>query len=302
LFKRNITTINFEGSEIRFLVVRDGKVHSWRTKKIPPELMNQGLIQNPGSVGKIIQTTLKELKAPKRVMVTSVTGQRSVHRIMRIPNIQDKLLEETIRRKAKQELAIPVDEADLSWRIIDRANNQIVLYLLAIPKAIIDRHVETLRAAKIKPKIMDIKPLALQRVVNKRTSIIVNLESFSMSVIIVVNHIPILVRTIPLETGNLTNEAKIDLLSQELARTVKYYNESNKSNPLPQKTAIYLTGELFDYPRLELRLEEGPNLAERLRSRTPYNITLPKPPLEIPPKLSTAKYAVNLGLALKNTR
>ncbi len=37
-----------------------------------------------------------------------------------------------------------------------------------------------------------------------------------MGVIIVVNLIPILVRTIPLETGDLTDEAKIDLLSQEL--------------------------------------------------------------------------------------
>jgi len=302
LFKRKITTISFEGNEIRFLVVRGGKAHSWRAKTIPPELMNQGLIQNPGSVGKIIQTTLKEIKAPKRIMVTSVTGQRSVHRIMRIPNIQDKLLEETIRRKAKQELAIPVDEADLSWRIITRANNQIVLYVLAVPNAIIDRQVETLRAAKIKPKIMDIKPLALQRVVNKKTTIIVNLESFSMGVIIVVNHIPILVRTIPLETGNLTDEAKIDLLGQELARTVKYYNESNKNNRLPEETVVYLTGELFDYPRLESRLDESPNLAERFSSKTPYKISLPKPPLETPPKLSVAKYAVNLGLALKNTK
>jgi Tfp pilus assembly PilM family ATPase len=302
LFKRNITTINFEGTEIRFLIVRDEKVHSWRTKEIPPELMNQGLIQNPDAVGKIIQNTLKELKAPKRRVVTSATGQRSVHRIMRIPNIQDKLLEETIRRKAKQELAIPVDEADLSWRIITRTSNQIVLYLLAVPHAIIDGQVETLRAAKIKPKIMDIKPLALQRVVNKKTAIIVNLESFSMGVIIVVNHIPLLVRTIPLETGNLTDEAKIDLLSQELARTVKYYNESNKSNRLPEETVVYLTGEIFDYPRLESRLEESPNLAERLEARTPYKISLPEPPLEIPPELSVAKYAVNLGLALKNTK
>ena len=302
MFKRKITTINFEGSEIRFLVIQGEKVHSWRTKEIPPELMNQGLIHNPDSVGKIIQTTLKEIKAPKRIVVTSVTGQRSVHRIMRIPNIQDKLLEETIRRKAKQELAIPVDEADLSWRIITKANNQIVLYLLAVPNAIIDRQVETLRAAKIKPKIMDIKPLALQRVVDEKTTIIVNLESFSMGVIIVVNHIPILVRTIPLETGNLTDEAKIDLLGQELARTVKYYNESNKSNRLPEETVVYLTGELFEYSRLESRLEESPNLAERLGSRTPYKISLPKPPLEIPPKLSIAKYAVNLGLALKNTK
>ena len=264
--------------------------------------MNQGLIQNPGAVGKIVQNTLKELKAPKRRVITSVTGHRSVHRIMRIPNIQDKLLEETIRRKSKQEFAIPVEEADLSWRIITRDNNQIVLYVLAVPTGIIDGQIETLRAAKVKPKLMDIKPLALQRLVNKKTFIVVNLESFSMGVIIVVNHIPILVRTIPLETGDLTNEAKIDLLSQELARTVKYYNESNKSNRLPEKTAVYLTGELFDYPRLESRLEEGSNLAERLRLRTPYNIALPKPSLEIPPKLSVAKFAVNLGLALKNTK
>lgn len=264
--------------------------------------MNQGLIQNPGAVGKIIQTTLEEIKGPRRRVVTSVTGQRSVHRIMRIPNIQDKLLEETIRRKAKQEFAIPVDEADLSWRVINRANNQIVLYVLAVPNTIIDGQVEVLRAAKIKPKIMDIKPLALQRVVNKKTSIIVNLESFSMGVIIVVNHIPILVRTIPLETGDLTDEAKIDLLSQELARTVKYYNESNKKNRLPEETVVYLTGELFDYPRLESQLEESPNLTERLGSRTPYKISLPEPPLEIPPELSVAKYAVNLGLALKNTK
>jgi len=302
LFKRKITTINFEGNEIRFLVVQGEKAHSWRTKKIPPELMNQGLIHNPSTVGKIVQTTLKEIKAPKRVVVTSVTGQRSVHRIMRIPNIQEKLLEETIRRKAKQEFAIPVEEADLSWQVITRANNQIILYVLAVPNRIIDGQVETLRTAKIKPKIMDIKPLALQRLVNKKTAIIVNLESFSMGVIIVVNHIPLLVRTIPLETGNLTDEAKIDLLSQELARTVKYYNESNKSNRLPDETVVYLTGELFDYPRLESRLEESPNLADRLQSRTPYKISLPKPPLEIPPKLSVAKYAVNLGLALKNTK
>lgn len=302
MFKRKLTTINFEGNEIRFLVVQGEKVHSWRTNNIPPELMNQGLIQNPGEVGKIIQTTLEEIKGPRRRVVTSVTGQRSVHRIMRIPNIQDKLLEETIRRKAKQEFAIPVDEADLSWRVINRANNQIVLYVLAVPNTIIDGQVEVLRAAKIKPKIMDIKPLALQRVVNKKTSIIVNLESFCMGVIIVVNHIPILVRTIPLETGDLTDEAKIDLLSQELARTVKYYNESNKKNRLPEETVVYLTGELFDYPRLESQLEESPNLTERLGSRTPYKISLPEPPLEIPPELSVAKYAVNLGLALKNTK
>ena len=264
--------------------------------------MAQGLIHDPATIANIIQSTLRKLKAPKRNVITSVTGQRSVHRIMRIPNIHDNLLEETINRKAKQEFAIPIDETDISWRILGRSDNQIVLYVLAIPNHIIDQQVKALRAAKIKPKLMDIKPLALQRVVNQETAIIVNLESYSLGVIIIVNHIPILVRTVPLETGDLTAEAKADLLSQELARTVKYYNESNKNNRLPEETIIYISGNLFEIRQLEARLEETTNLTNRLQERTPYTVRLPIPPFSIPPQLPVAKYAVNLGLALKSRK
>jgi hypothetical protein len=176
----------------------------------------------------------------------------------------------------------------------------LILYVLAVPKAIVDSQVASLKAAKIKPKILDIKPLALQRMVNQETSIIVNLESFSLDVIIIINHIPILVRSVPLETGNLSEEAKLDLLSQELGRTVKYYNESNKSNRLAEETVIYLTGELFDRSQISSRLEEKPDLGERLKSRTPFNVRYPKEPYPVPKNLSVPKYAVNLGLALKS--
>ena len=302
MFKRKKTTLSFEGNEIRFLIVKGEKVLSWATRKFPLEQMSQGLVRNTNTIGEVIQSTLKEIKAPRKNVVTSITGRRSVHRIMRIPNIQEKLLEETIHRKAKQEFAIPLEETDLSWRIINKNNTQIILYVLAVPNLIIDNQVEILRAAKIKSKVMDIKPLALQRFINQNTSIIVNLESYSMGVIIVVNHIPILVRTIPLDPGNLTDEAKVDLLSQELARTSKFYNESNKNNRLPEDTIVYLTGKLFDIPQIDSRLEEGPNLVERLQSRTSFTVKLPKPSLEIPEHFPIARFAVNLGLALKKSK
>ena len=302
MFKRKKTTLSFEGNEIRFLVLKGEKVQSWETREFPTDQMSQGLVQNTDAISTVIQSTLKEIKAPRKNVVTSITGQRSVHRIMRIPNIHKNLLEETIRRKAKQEFAIPIEETDLSWQIITKNDNQIILYVLAVPNVIIDNQVEVLQAANIKTKLMDIKPLALQRLVNQKTSIIVNLESYSMGVIIIMNHIPILVRTIPLESGNLTAEAKVDLLSQELARTSKYYNESNKNNRLPEDTIVYLTGKLFDIPQLDLRLEEGPNLVERLQSRTPYTVQLPKPSLVIPENFPVASYAVNMGLALKKSR
>jgi hypothetical protein len=233
-------------------------------------------------------------------VITSITGQRSVHRILRIPTIPDKLLDETIRRKAKQEFAIPLDETDIHWRILSRSSSQMLLYVLAVPRVVIDAQVEALRAAKIKPRVLDIKPLALQRLVNQATSIIVNLESFSLGVIITVNHIPILVRSVPLEAGDLTEEAKLDLLNQELARTVKYYNESNKTNRLPEETKVYMTGELFDYSAVTNRLEEDTDLRERLNSRTPYTVQYPKWPYPTPKNFSIAKYAANLGLALKS--
>jgi hypothetical protein len=264
--------------------------------------MKQGLIQDPVGVSEVLLQIFNELKATKGNVISSITGQGSVHRIMTIPNIQDNLLEETIQRKAKQEFALPINETDLTWRVISRVNNQITLFVLAIPKVIIDRLVETFQAAKIKNRILDIKPLALIHFVNRETSMIVNLESYSMSVIIVVNHIPILVRTIPLESGRLTDEAKVDLLGQELTRTVKFYNESNKSNPLPENTIITLTGGLFDFRRHEDHVSNNPNLAVRLKTRTPYQVELPAPPENRPAKLPVAKYAVNLGLALKATK
>jgi hypothetical protein len=302
LFNKKRTTINFEGNEIRFLVLRGKNILAWQTRKLPPDQMSQGFIHNPKAVGNVVKTGIKEIKGSKKNLVTCVSGQRAVHRIMRLPDIPDKLLAETIERKARQEFAIPIEDTDLSWRIISRSDKQILLYVLAVPKIVIDTQVETLREAKIKPRVMGIKALALQRIVNQANALIVNLEEFSMDVIILVNHIPVLIRSIPLNTGDLTGEAKVDLLGQELARTTKYYNESNKKNRLAEDTPLYLSGALFSSTDLDARLEDRTNLIERFQLRTPYPLRPPKPNLDLPEKFPLLRYAVNLGLALKNNK
>ena len=302
MFKRKRTSINFEGNEIRALVTRGNKVIAWQTQKLPLEETGQGLISDTSAAAEAVLAMIKDTQGSKRNLVTCISGQRAVHRVMRVPEIPERMLEETIERKVRQEFAIPVDETDLFWRIITRVDNQILLYVLAVPRVIIDQHVEILAKAKIKPRVMEIKALALQRLVNQSTALIVNLEESSMEVIIVINHIPLLVRTIPLDSGNLTGEAKVDLLSQELARTVKYYNESNKKNRLPDDTPIFLSGALFSAKSVEARLNEESNLIERFRTRTPYPLKAPKPTLDLPEKFPLLRYAVNLGLAIKTSK
>ena len=264
-----------------------------------PEEMSQGLVHNPKAVSNVIKASLLELKASRRNVISAVPGNRSVHRIIRIPVIPEKMLAETIERKARQEFAIPIEESDLSWQVIAQRDNHLILYVLSVPNQIINQQVAALKGAGIRPRVMDIKPLALSRLTDEETSIIVNLEEHSMDVIIIVNHIPILVRSIPLDSGDLTGEAKTDLLSQELARTAKYYNESHKTNRLPEDTPIYVSGAMFADGGIESRMDDAQTLIERLGTRTPYPLKSPSCELELPTTFSILKYATNLGLAVK---
>lgn len=302
MFKKKITTIVFEGNEIRALTVSGNKVAGWQTRSLNPELMSQGVIHKPEAASAAIKTLLEELHASRRNVISAVSGSRSVHRIIRVPAIADKLLAETIERKARQEFAIPIEETDLSWQVITQRDKHLVIYVLAVPHQIINQQVAALKGAGIRPKVMDIKPLALSRVTGQETSIVVSLEDHSMDVIIIVNHIPMLVRSIPLESGNLTGEAKTDLLSQELARTTKYYNESHKTSRLPEDTPVIITGALFSSSRVESRLDDDPSLIERLSIRVPYPLKPPSTDLELPEKFPLLRYAANLGLAVKKSK
>ena len=187
---RKIVTLDFDGRDIRLLVVRGKRPLRWSTVSVSPELMNQGVIQESERMGAGLARFLSVHKASRRRVVTSVTGHRSVSRLLALPEINPDLLDDAIRRKAKQEMPLPLDETYLSWDVVRQEGDQILVYALAVPRLVIDRQVETLRAAKIKPGVMDLKPLALIRAVDQSNAVIVNLEEQGIGVIIVVGGVP----------------------------------------------------------------------------------------------------------------
>ena len=295
MFSRTITTLNFEGNTVRILTGKGDQVLSWDSLSFPDKHMTQGLIHKPDAVSERLKQWLDEHEGGRRVY-TSVTDQRSVHRMLTLPAIDEKLLDETIQRKAKQEFALPIEDVDLSWEIVDHSSNQYRIYVLAVPKQIIDRQMETIQLANLKIQAMRSKSLALIKAANHPQALIINLEPYSMAVIIVVDGIPVIVRTVPLESGDLPREAKLDLLQQELTRTTKFYNESNKQNRLPEDTPLFPTGSLFEPLPVEERLMDRPSLTDRLKARTPYPVRGYQPALAIPPKMRLMQFAVNMGL------
>lgn len=289
MFGRKIVTLDFDGRDIRLLVVRGKRALRWSTVSVSPELMQQGLIQESERMGAGLARFLSVHKASRRGVVSSVTGHRSVSRLLTLPELKPDLLEDAVRRKAKQEMPLPLDETYLSWEVIRQEEEKILVYALAVPRLVIDRQVETLRAAKIKPSVMDLKPLALIRAVHQPDGIIVNLEEQGIGVIIVIDGVPVIVRSMPQGDGKPNAAAAIDRLSLELTRTVQFYNDSHRENPLDPRMTVFLTGAVFDDPKM----------VELLNSKVSFPIQLPQPPMRLPEGFPVATYAANLGLAMK---
>jgi len=289
LFGRKIVTLDFDGRDIRLLVVRGKRVLRWSTVSVSPELMDQGVIQESERMGAGLARFLSMNKASRRRVVTSVTGHRSVSRLLTLPEIKADLLDDAVRRKAKQEMPLPLDETYLSWEIVRQEGDQILVYALAVPRLVIDRQVEAMRAAKIKPSVMDLKPLALIRAVHQSNAIIVNLEEQGIGVIIVVEGVPVIVRSMPQGDGKPNAAAAVDRLSLELTRTVQFHNDSNRDHPLGPRTPVFVTGAPFDDPKM----------IELLKSKVSFHIQTPQPPMRLPEGFPVATYAANLGLAMK---
>jgi type IV pilus assembly protein PilM len=287
--RRISITLDFDGRDVRLLVVKGRQVRTWATLTVPRELMHQGLINEPREMAKILARFMAKQDVGRSKVITSVTGYRSVTRIFRLPDVKPNLLDETVRRKAKQEMPLPIDETYLSWELVNAENNHMRVFALAVPRIIIDRQVETLKLARLRPRVMDLRPLSLARCIYQENSIIINLEEQNLGVIVVEGGMPIIIRNVP-RAGDQQDVRKIvERLPRELLRTIQFYNDNYREEALDPKSTVFATGAAFS----------NPEIANHVASNISHKLTWPKPPLTYPPDFPITTYSANVGLALK---
>lgn len=289
MFDHEMTTLNIEEHEIRLLVVGRDKVGKWASAPLTTGLISEGLIRDPAAVGSAIRELFASQKVSKRRVVTSLTGLRSISRVVTIPQVKPSQLESVVLREAKREMPISLDEIYLFWKVLGKRGDKQGVYILGVPQEVIDGQVEALRQAGIKPRAMDLKPLALVRAVNRKNAIITNLENSTLDVIIVLEDVPVIVRTVALGKESPTPGKKRDRLVEELSRTIKFYNDSHREAGLHPGICVYPSGALAEEPRFR----------ETLQATTEHPVIAPQSPLGCPDDLPVGRFLVNMGLALK---
>lgn len=289
IFQRNTLSLNFESDRLRLLISNGGEIKSWDQRELPAGLLEGGSVQRVESLGEYLSDLFSEAELPKGRIMAAVSAHRSIFRTLTLPPIEDSLLRDAIRRKLRQDIPMPGQELDLSYDVISRDESGVRVFVVATPRAVIDRHIQAFRAAGLRLRVMDASPLTLVRSANLARTIVGNMETSSLTVVIVDEGLPAVVRTVPLGAQVSSPDARLDLFVQEVERTTKYFNQSHKENPILPSSSLIVSGSYFAQPEYR----------DQLSGRTGYQVGLPEPPLALPEDFPVAEFSVNLGLALK---
>ena len=258
---------------------------------LEPGVVKDGAILDEAAAVSSIKELFQTEQVKARKVITGLSGRHCLSRLITLPRLSKSLLAEAIRREAERLLPVPLEDLYLSWQTITSGKDEVQVFLIAFPRNAADALTKTLRQAGIDPYLIDIKPLALARVVDKATAIVVDVQPTDLDIVVIVDRIPQLIRTVSLPGDAQSQHKKMAVVIEELDRTIKFYNSSHEQNPLDPDMPVFVSGELVK------ESEDGATLAGKLKA---FAIPLSSP-LKYHRAIPPSRYMVNVGLVLKET-
>jgi len=289
---KRVVTLEIETSIIRIMETSGGKVIKWASLSLDPTVIEGGVISDPQILSAAVKQVITSSGIGAKDVIASVSGLYSVNRILTVAN-QPKgaSTQEAVLEAAKETIPLASDEIYLSWQTIAANEDGQSVLVVGVPRDVLDAEVQALKAVGINPYLLELKTMALARAVNKEQALILNVESSSFDIVVAVNGVPEVMRTIAWNQEGLTVEDKVERLAVDLELTVGFYNSHHPGDPLDPATPLSITGQM----------SSDLALIEEMRARVEYPIEPLAPSLECPAHLPISQYAVNIGLALKGT-
>ena len=287
---KQVTTLFIEDTALRLLVGRGKQVEKWASLPLEPGLVQHGLIQDNIQIADKIKELFRLTKVNSRRVAIGLSEPGSLYRIVTLPKLPDAILPEAIKREAERVIPLSLDEVYLIHQVIETKAQEMTLFLAAVSRAAVDNAIKSMQLAGLKPYLMDLVPLALCRVVEQPTAIVVSLRSSNFEIAVMVDRVPQVIRSLSLPGEAESLVDKLPTISEELDRTITFYNSSHTERPLDSNTPVFVDGDLVQAP------ESWPSLAGTLGS------TVSPIPNVIQPiaDFDASQFTVNIGLVFKD--
>ncbi len=289
-----IVTLDIDGDGIKLLEIRGDVIRKWAHVAIAPNRADEEEILNRQSLRDAVKQLIGSSGTKLGRVSASISGLYSISRILPMPAVPSETnTQEFVRDVVGGVMPVSMDKMYLSWQILANADSEGDGKMLAIgiPRIALDSEVGALRALGVHPRILELRAIALARAVNRKQAVIINMEPSSIDIVIVVDDVPEIMRTIAWQPGGLAVEDKVEQVAANLGLTVDFYNTHHFETSIDMNTPLFFTGQMSG--DLEL--------TDKLRDRLGYPVESLTPQFKYPPDLPVSQYAVNIGLALRGT-
>lgn len=242
----------------------DYRISRFASTLTPPEIVREGLLTDPESVGAAVRELLDSSgfggKGPAPVANIGIPGQSVVIRLMPVPKgMPNEELKDVVKQEAINNLPFPIEEANLDWARVpgisrtdpDGVEREDVL-LGAIQKVIVDGYWRMAEVAKVQVGKLEISSLAAVRSLafsgqlgrDGALSLVVNIRQEATDITLVNKCVPLFSRSIFLG---------VETIIESMQRAI---------NATPEEAKTMLPKiQLLGVPTVEPRLRQAAQVA-----------------------------------------
>jgi type IV pilus assembly protein PilM len=286
---KKITTLYISDTNIRLMVSRGRRIVKLADAQMDMNLTDISVNVREAELVAKIKRLFKSHNISAKKVIVGLSGLHCLSRPTVLPELPRTMIDEAMVREAKRVLPVPPEQLYISWQVTSTGEGKMQAFMVAIPRHIADTALSVLRQIGVKPYLMDIKPLALARLVPEATAIVIDVQPKEFDIVIMSDGVPQPIRTVPLAEEALSLQEKLLIVKEELKRTIQFYNFNNPEKEIDSNVTMYVSGELADEPQAY----------QALASELGYRVAPLSSPLKCPKQLDPAHYLVNIGLTLK---
>ena len=286
---KKITSLYINDKSIRLMVTSGRRISKLAEVPLDIDLENVSDEDKEMELVEKIKHLFSANKISPNSFIFGRSGLHSLSRPVVLPLLPKAMQEEAMTREAKRLLPVTPEQLHISWQIVSSDESRMRAFIVAMPRQTTDYLLNALDQAGLRPYLMDIKPLALARLIKEETAMLIDVQETEFDIVIVSEGFPQPMRTVSFPHDSLSYEEKLTIVKDELRRTVQFYNSNNPEKLLPEETTVYISGEMAD----------NPDSFELLSRELGYTVAPLTSPLKCPKQLDPSHYLVNVGLTLK---
>ncbi len=194
---------------------------------LPPGAVEDGVLQEPDEVGKVLSSLLKNLKIKNTKIGISISGYSVIVKKINLEAMEDDALAEYVKAEAEQYIPFDIEDIYLDFQKLPsrgEESERCDVMLVAAKKEVVNDYLDMLQELKLKTVLVDVDGFALENIWELTSEqvenvALIDIGASKMNINIISEGVSVLARDIMVGseqlTSQLANILNIDYLEAE---------------------------------------------------------------------------------------